>query len=478
MGLIGLLKNRRADAVILPVLMLGILIPFAAVSFSIAFPAISSELGLSAIHMTWMPTAYLIAGAVAGLPVGRVARRIGNRNAMITGIASYAVAAGAVALAGDFQLLVLGFFVMGTGSSMITVTGQSLLYAVCDAEERETSYAALITAISIGTLAGDFLGGAVIHFLSWRWLFGINAVLGATCLLPLLGSAQPGDGDRSERGFDLLGTLLYSLFIVAFLLGFSHFPSESSGFLIPFSLVMLATFVWVETRAPKPIIRIALFRESRGFRFSSLSTTLRMYSTYGVWFLLSFYLQHITGLTPAETGLILGTTAVVTACTSSLSTILSRRTGDRAAIGLGLLFNTAGLLLLTLLGQDLSLGILLVSMVLLGLATALSGAPSTSLMFRSVPDEHRGMASATMNLAQKMGSSLSMGTLMLLFSLLLGSVQFSDLSPASFLSCMHLTFLVFAALSAGSWLYAMLPESRLAQNGSDPGGMDRQSGGR
>jgi MFS family permease len=278
-----------------------------------------------------------------------------------------------------------------------------------------------------------------------------------------MANTQPGEGDRSEKGFDLLGTLLYSLFIVAFLLGFFHFPSESSGFLIPFSLMMLATFIWVETRATRPIIRISLFRESRGFRFSSLSTALRMHSTYGVWFLLSFYLQHIAGLTPAETGLILGTTAVVTACTSSLSTTLAKRIGDRAVIGIGLLLNTAGLLPLAFLGTDLSLLPLLASMVLLGLATALAGAPSTSLMLRSVPDEHRGTASATMNLAQKMVSSLSMGTLMLLFSLLLGSVQFSDLSPAGFLSCMRLTFLVFAALSAGSWLYSVLLGKRIPE---------------
>jgi len=463
MGLTGLLKDRAADAVIVPVLVLGILVPFAAVSFSIAFPVISREIGLSAVHVTWMPTAYLLAGAVAGLPVGRMARRMGNRNAFAAGIAGYAAGAGTVALAGDFQLLVLGFFVMGTGSSVIAVTGQSLLYAVCGADERRTSYAVLITTISIGTLAGDFLGGAVIHFLSWRWLFGMNAVLSAACLPSVLRSRQPGDGDRSERGFDLVGTLLYGLFIVSFLLGFSHFPSESSGFLIPFSLMMLATFGWVEGRSPRPIIRISLFRESLGFRFSSLSMTLRQYSTYGVWFLLSFYLQHVAGLTPAETGLLLGTTAVVTACTSSLSTTLAKRIGDHATIGIGSLLNTVGLLLLALLGEDLEIVPFVAAMVLLGLATALAGAPSTSLIFRSVPDEHHGMASATLNLAQKMGSSLSMGTLMLLFSLLLGSAQFADLSEAGFLSCMRTTYLVFAALSAASWLYAVLLWKRIAR---------------
>lgn len=458
----GILRDGAKAAQVLPVMLFGFLVPFAAVSFNIAFPVITRELGLTTVHTAWVPTVYLIAGAVIGLPIGRIARRIGNRNAFATGIFTYTAGAVAVALSGGFQILALSFFTMGSGSAMIAVTGRSLIYGACDVREREGVYGLLISVISIGTLAGNFLGGAVIHFLSWRWIFVANAFFGVASLPLILRKAPSGDGDPSQKGFDLPGTLLYTLFIVSFLLGFSHFPSETSFFLIPFSVLMLITFGWYETRTPSPLLRISLFRESTEFRFSSLTTAVRQYSTYGIWFLMSFYLQHITGLTPAETGLILGTSALVTAVVSAFAGRLAGAIGDRAMIALGLLMNTSGLVILAFIGAEFNLLQILVAMFLLGISSAMAGAPSTSLMFGSVPDEHRSMASATLNLANKMGRSLSMGTVMLLFSLLLGSVHLSNVSGGDFLSCMRTILLIFAVLSAISWIYAAIHRRRTA----------------
>lgn len=75
-------------------------------------------------------------------------------------------------------------------------------------------------------------------------------------------------------------------------------------------------------------------------------------------------------------------------------------------------------------------------------------------------DEHRSVASATLNLARKMGKSLSMGTVMLLFSVLLGSVHLSGVSNDDFMDCMHLFMLIFVSLSAVSWIYAFIHRRR------------------
>jgi|GEM_PF-6049369 len=457
MSIIGeILRDRSKAVMVFPVLLFGFLVPFAAVSFNIAFPVITTQLGLSTVHAAWIPTTYLIAGAVVGLPIGRIARRIGNRNSFVTGVWTYVAGSAAVALSGEFRLLALSFFTMGSGSAMIAVTGRAFLYRACEPKERESIYGILISVISIGTLSGNFLGGVVIHYLSWRWIFAFNAILGAACLLLIFRKVPTGDGDPSQKGFDLTGTLFYSLFIVSFLLGFSHFPSETSYFLIPFAILMLFAFGLYETRIPSPLLRIQLFRSNHEFRFSSLTTAVRQYSTYGIWFLMSFYLQHITELSPAETGLILGCSAVVTAVLSGFSGQISKLIGDQAMIATGLLLNTAGLAVLAFIGADLNLNLILSVLLLLGVSSALAGAPSASLMLDNVSAEHRGMASATLNLAQKMGRSLSMGTVMLLFSLILGSVHLAEVTHTDYLSCMRIILLVFAALSGISFVYAVI----------------------
>lgn len=456
----NILKDKSKSYTVIPVLLFGLFVPFAAMSFNIAFPVITKELGLSTVHSAWIPSAYLIAGAIIGLPISRISRRIGDRTAFVAGIITYSAGAAAVALSGEFRLLALSFFAMGSGAAVITLSGRSLLYSVCDREERETVYGLLISAVSIGTLAGNFLGGALIHFLSWRVIFGASAVLGLVSILITGRKIHSAGGDPTQKNLDLTGALFYALFITAFLVGFSNFPSEAGYILIPFSLLMLYAFGRYETRVPSPILRIELFRENREFRFSSLTMVMRQCSTDGIWFLMSFYLQHVCSITPLMTGLILGSSSAVTAIVSPFSGKLAGKIGDTAMIALGLLVNTAALVLLAFIEPSLELARVLGVMVLLGVSAALVGAPSASLIMDNVADEHRSMASATLNLARKMGKSLSMGTVMLLFSVLLGSVHLSGVSNDDFMGCMHLIMLIFVSLSAVSWIYAFIHRRR------------------
>lgn len=455
-GLMQIFAKSGRAVVVTPVLLLGWAVSFCAVSFHIAFPVIARQLNISTVHTAWIPTVYLIAGAVIGLPIGRVANRIGPRNAFATGIFTYIIGALFVTISGSFRILALSFFAMGAGSAMLTVTGRSLLWSTCDPEERDKVYGFLITFISIGTLSGSFLGGVIIHFLSWRIIFAIGALIGLLSLLLVLRRIPSGDGDPSVKAFDIPGALLYTLFMVAFLLGFSHFPSETSLFLIPFALLMLLAFGWFETRTPTPILRLELFRSNNTFRFSSVSVAFVQYSTYGIWFLLSFYLQHINQISPAETGLILGANAAVTAVLSAVSDRIAKLIGKSSMIILGLLLNTMALTMLALILQHFDITLIMTTMLMLGVSVALTATPITSLMIDNVPERHRTMASATLNLAKKMGSSLSMGTVMLIFSLLLGSVKLTGVANDDFLGSMRVILLIFALLSTVPLIYAVV----------------------
>ena len=93
---------------------------------------------------------------------------------------------------------------------------------------------------------------------------------------------------------------------------------------------------------------------------------------------------------------------------------------------------------------------------MLGVSVALTATPITSLMIDIVPERHRTMASATLNLAKKMGSSLGMGTVMLIFSLLLGSAKLTGVANDDFLHSMRVIMLIFAFLSTVPLIYAIV----------------------
>jgi MFS family permease len=449
-------RDKGKAAVVLPVLLLGWVVPFCAVSFHIAFPTITRELDISTVHATWIPTAYLIAGAMIGLPIGRFVNRIGPRNGFVTAISTYIAGAVFVALSGGFRVLAISFFAMGAGSTMVVVAGRALLFRVFSTEERIRLIAVLITLISLGTLSGSFLGGVVIHFLHWRGVFWIGAVFGLCCLFMVLKRIPSGDGDPSEKTLDIAGVILYAVFIVTFLIGFSNFPHETSLFLIPFALLMLTAFIWNESRAPNPILHVKLFRENSAFRFSSLSVVIKQFSTYGIWFLMSFYLQHVNSLNPAETGIILGANAAVTAALSSVAHKLRERLGRSVMIITGLLLSTVALTMLALILTEFNLIRILIAMIILGVSTALTANTIPGLMIGNVEPKHRTMASATLNLARKMGGSMSMGTVMLFISILLGTAKLADVENHDFLICMRSILFVFAFLSTVPLIYSII----------------------
>jgi MFS family permease len=450
--LLGLgLENLAA---ILPILVLAFLIPFGSVSFTIAFPVISKQLGLGPIHSAWMSAAYLIAGAVAAMPAGRAADRIGRKKALLAGLLAFTLGCAVVSAGAWFWLLLPGFFAMGLGAGAATVVGTSIIYDRCSKAQQERVYGVLISCVSAGILGGNFVGGAVIHYGSWRWIFGASALLAALLFAFVFRKSPPDAGKTTGRGLDLAGTAFYGVFIFCFFWGFSRVPSSQSLVFIPAALAVLAVFAWREHRHPHPVCRVDLFRANPMFRFAAVISAVKQYTLYGVMFLMSFYLQHVCELTPAAAGLILGAGALTTTAVSPFSERIARRIGDFTMVALGVLLNTAALVLLCLQHDALNLLLAVVPLVMLGAASGLLSAPAAGIMFRSVSKEEHAMAAATLDLSRRFGDSVSVGIIMMVCALLLGSASLASIPSADFVAFLRAVLIVFAGMSLAALIYA------------------------
>jgi MFS family permease len=191
---------------------------------------------------------------------------------------------------------------------------------------------------------------------------------------------------------------------------------------------------------------IGLFRNNRVFAFSNLAALINYSATFAVTFLLSLYLQYIKKLTPEDAGLVLVSQPIVQALFSPYAGRLSDRIEPRVIASIGMALTTVGLFLFIFLNEKTTLGFITTGLILLGFGFALFSSPNTNAVMRSVENRLYGVASGTIGTMRMLGMVLSMGIIVLIFSIYIGKVQITSEYYSLFLRCARVAFTFLAVL--------------------------------
>jgi len=432
--------------VLIIAVMSSFLTPFTSSSVNIALPSIGTQLSLNAIALSWVATSYLLAAAAFLIPFGRAADIYGRKMIFRWGIIIDAVASVLCATSNSGEWLIVFRALQGVGGAMIFGTGIAILTSVFPANERGRalgiSTAAVYTGLSAGPLVGGFLTG---HF-GWRSIFWLNALLGLVIIIVVFWKLKGEWAEAKGERFDYVGSIIYSLALVAVFYAFSVLPALWGIWLIIIGVIGLAAFVWWETRQKQPVLNISFFRNNTVFAFSNLAALINYSATFAVAFLLSLYLQYVKGFSPEHAGLILIAQPVIMVICSPIAGSLSDRIEPRIVASIGMALTTAGLVMLTFLSNVTSLQFILISLVILGLGFGFFSSPNTNAVMGSVERKFYGVASGTLGTMRLTGQALSMGMVLLLFALYIGRVQITPEYYPLFLKSMKIAFSISAAL--------------------------------
>ena len=187
--------------------------------------------------------------------------------------------------------------------------------------------------------------------------------------------------------------------IVLFLWGLSAYAETS----LPLwaGLLLLLAFILHESRSYHPLLPLYIFR-SVSFSMSNLAAFIQYSATYALSFLLSLYLQVLTGLSPAVSGLILLVQPIIMALLSPKAGALSDAYGPMPIATAGLALTTLGLACFAVC-PDASVAAVAAFLVLIGTGSALFGAPNNSAIMSSVKPAYHGVASSMLALARNLG---------------------------------------------------------------------------
>lgn len=438
--------NNREEkrAALLVATFAAFLTPFMGAALNVALPSIGNDFGADAILLNLVATVYLLATAMFLLPFGRMGDIYGRKRIFTMGIIVFTVSSLLCAIAPSMIWLIVFRVLQGIGSAMIFGTGVAILTSVFPPGERGRALGINVAAVYIGLSAGPFAGGLLTQYLGWRSIFWVLIPIGITAII-LLRLKIKGEWaeSRGER-FDWRGTLFYTVSLLFIMSGFNWLPEWKGFVAMGAGLALLAVFVLWELRLRFPLFEMRLFRRNRVFAFSNLAALINYSATFAVGFLMSLYLQYVKGFDPRDAGLVMVVQPLIMAVFSPVTGRLSDRIQPQVIASAGMAFSTLGLVFLIFLEPSTSVWYILMDLALLGIGFALFSSPNTNAIMSSVERRYFGVASGSVGTMRMIGQMLSMGIVLLLFSMLIGKVEITAETAGGFLRSMKIAFTIFS----------------------------------
>jgi EmrB/QacA subfamily drug resistance transporter len=420
--------------------------PFMSSSINIALPAISEDFAMDAIMLGWIATSFLLAAAVFMVPFGRLADIHGMKKIFICGLAIYAVSSLLAFLAPSSAFLIATRVLQGIGSAMVFGAGTAILVNVFPLGERGKVLGINVAFVYLGLSLGPFIGGLLTQYMGWRSLFLINVPMAFIPLALTIWKLKGEWADARGESFDLVGSVIYSLMLISIMYGFSQLPDFLGVIMfLAGATAFLVLIIW-ESKVECPILDVNLFRYNHVYAFSNLASLINYSATFGVGFLLSLYLQYIKGLEPDQAGLVLLVQPLVMTLFSPYSGRLSDRIEPRIVATAGMTLTFASILMLAFISWDTGIIMIALALLFLGIGLAFFSSPNTNAIMSSIDRKHYGVGSATLGTVRLVGQVISMGIVMMVFSIILGKLEIIPEYYSLFLQSTKVAFAIFSVL--------------------------------
>lgn len=306
---------------------------------NVALPTLANEFDVEATAMDWTVLSFTIALAVMTASAGWFGQRLGLRRTFMVALGGFVFTSLLCGVAQSLNQLVVARALQGAAAGLITPIGSALLFNAFPIEERSIASRKVITVAVIAPALGPIVGGAILEFTSWRWIFFVNLPIGALALL--LAWKWLLDGDTAQQtSFDTSGFFLLAGGLGLTLYGLSRggergWASAPIMLSLVLGLGMLAMLVVVELRKREPLLHLRLLTE-RNFGWYNL-VSLPVYAGFiSLIYLLPLFLQQEAGHSPLQVGLALFPQPLGVLVTSQLvGRFLYKRIGPRRLILLG-----------------------------------------------------------------------------------------------------------------------------------------------
>jgi len=377
-----------------------------------ALPAMAASLGSAPVRLNVAITSYLLAVAVFVPISGWAADRYGARRVFITAIGLFTLSSIGCAISQNLTELVAARIVQGFAGAMMVPVGRIILLRIVPKENLLRAMSFLSMPALIGPVIGPPVGGFIVTYMSWHWIFLINIPFGILGIALVMHFIQEVRDDNAPR-LDAVGFILSSISLATLVsafesLGHATLPWWESFALLGTGLLTGWLYVRHARQVPHPIIDLSLLR-SPTFAVSVLGGNLCRFAVGAMPFLLAILLQVGFGLSPFQAGLITFASAAGSLLMKFVTTPIVRRFGFRRVLTVNALLTGGFVAICAIFTATTPAWLMILVLLLGGFFRSLQFTAVNTLTYADVTHEDMSRASSFAAMAQQLGVSLGVG---------------------------------------------------------------------
>ena len=416
-----------------------------------ALPTMARDFGVPAPSLSSALTAYLLALAIFIPASGRLADRFGSKTVFRLAIIVFVAGSVLCGRAANLEFLIFARFLQGMGGAMMIPIGRLVLLRTVAKQDMVSAMSWLIMPALIGPILGPPIGGFIVTYLDWRWIFYLNipiGLLGVVLVTLFIGEVR---GDKPPRA-DLAGFLLSGVSLGCLLFGF-EMTSRSGELppalaLIAVGLVAGALYIRHARRRPDPILDLTLMSVP-SFRLSVIGGSLTRITQGAQPFLLPLMLQLGFGMTAAVSGTITIAGAIGSLAMKGLAPRVLRRFGFRNSLIVAGLAASAGYAVVGFFRPSWPIPLIFLTLMVSGFFMSFQFTAYNTIAYDEIPPER--MSAATSFYATFQQLMLSLGICVGAGALHVGMLLGDAATPR--LRDFTLAFLVVTAVSASATIW-------------------------
>ena len=382
---------------------------------NVAIPAMSAGLNTTLDQILWVLNAYILVYAVLLITAGKLGDLFGQRLVFAIGLFVFTLASALCGLSQSPEQLIAARILQGIGGALLTPQTLAILTSIFPPERRGAAFGVWGGVAGLATVAGPTIGGAIITYISWQWIFFINVPIGIAALIATF-LIVPDLRHGRHQGWDIVGVVLATAGLFGIVFGLIEGERYSWGQIgsyvitipevIGAGVVLIVIFLIWERYQSQPLLPLSLFKD-RNFAVANWIAAAISFGMLSMFLPLTIYLQSVRGFSALTAGLTLAPMSLTSMVFAPFAGRFADKVGGKYILTAGISLFTIGIGSLAFVAGPNSTWVnFLVPTIVAGAGMGMTFAPMTTIAMRNIEPRIAGAASGVLNTIRQLGAAI------------------------------------------------------------------------
>ena len=383
---------------------------FNSTSTNIALPKMMAAFSVGATDAQWIISGYNLTFGVLQPVSGYLCDRFGAKRIYLISLLIFIFGSGLCGTAWSNESMVAFRIIQALGGSFVFPSSMYIVFSVFRPQERNMALGIWGLSISLAPALGPCLGGYLVDYWDWPYVYFINLPIGVLGLIAALFVLKETK-TAGKTNFDFLGFFCSSIGLFCLLLALSK--GVDDGWDAPYiialfytAFAMLTLFVLIEITVKDPLLDLSLFRDTN-FALGNIILSMVQFLLMGSVYVVSLFLQHMMGYSAMDAGIFLLPSAAAGLVMSPLAGKLAGRFGEKPLVIAGFLLSVWWTSRMATVSSDTEIMLIILMQTLRGASIGMTSMTATVLSMQNIARDKIGRANAMINTSRQVSSSFA-----------------------------------------------------------------------